>query len=239
MGWADDFPQPFGVALRSGGALSLISASAYTATGAFSSTAPAGTSFARIHTIGAGGSGAPSTTRAGAGGAYAQKFISISPGQVLTGTVGATNSYSLNGDDAFAGNTSVSFNGVVVCLAAGGQGARSTNAIAAGGSATNCIGDIRRSGGDGGKGDSPATPPTLGEGKITYTMDSSYINNSGGSSAGNFGIPDGGNGFYAASSGVYYKAGPGGGGGGGNLNGAGANSNYVGGNGLVIIEWLG
>ena len=103
-------------------------------------TVPEGVSQIRAFVVGAGGGGFSGTNpRAGSGGGYSEKLISVTPGQVLSYTVGAEGATSATSPTA--GGTS-SFAGVI--SATGGGPGGSAGAGVAG---TGSGGDVNTSGG--------------------------------------------------------------------------------------------
>lgn len=103
-----------------------------TSTGAFAFTVPPGVTTVLIKAWGAGGGGglanAPSGAGGGGGGAYFETWTAVTPGAVLTGSVGAggtAGSPGVNGGNG--GDTSIVINGNTY-TAGGGLGGRNSNA---------------------------------------------------------------------------------------------------------------
>jgi hypothetical protein len=134
------------VAFRMGG--SIIQAptfNKFTAPGAFSWTAPAGKYFARIWAWSGGGAGGFGASGAagsgGCAGAFTQGIFSITPGQVITGVVGAggANGTVTTGQANPGGNTTITIAGTTYTIiggsggnnAASGAALQPTNAAAA------------------------------------------------------------------------------------------------------------
>lgn len=119
------------------------------ATGAFSYTVPVGVSIVTLHLWGggAGGGGATSGTPGGApsgggSGAYTTITLSVSPGDVITGVVGAGGSSGTSGANGGAGtSTTVTYNGITYTSGGGLGGLSATAGVAqnsvAGGTTTN------------------------------------------------------------------------------------------------------
>lgn len=93
----------------------------------------------------------------GGGGAYAKKTLQVTPGETLSIVIGKGGQNT--GTPADGGYSAVSKGGITYCKAAGGKTAISrttkTESLtgAQGGAASDCIGNIRYSGGNGGNGD--------------------------------------------------------------------------------------
>ncbi|WP_186371139.1 hypothetical protein [Yersinia alsatica] len=132
----------------------------YLAAGAFSFTVPAGVTRIRVRVIGggggAGGSASAKSGGGGGGGGYAESWITVTPGQVLSITVGA------GGAGGTAGNTGTngSVSSVSGFLSASGglfgdAGGGGTGAGGFGGVGTG--GDINSTGSDGSDGTSAGT----------------------------------------------------------------------------------
>ncbi len=187
----------------------------YTIPGTYTMTVPLNRRHARVQCWGGGSGGAgPSTTdlisgAGGAGGAYAEDTISVTPGGTLTITVGgggaggvASNPGSVGG----AGGVShVSDNSV---LAVGGSAQVDYHTAAVGGLSSACVGAIKHSGGNGYK--APSDPPGAGGAAAGTDVDGASATNT---SAG-VGVAGGGSG---ATPGVPQTpaTAPGGGGAGG------------------------
>ncbi len=152
----------------------------------------------KITAIGGGGGGSASSTggSGGGGGAGSIKYLDVVPNTTLSITIGTGGGAGVAG-----GTTSVSYNSVVVCSAAGGDAGGTSNNFSdggAGGNRSSGVGDIRVGGSPG----------------ATGSTGSSFAGN-GGSSA--FGMGSGGKADVnnAAGAGQIY-----GGGGGSNKSGA-------------------
>ncbi|MBB3965961.1 hypothetical protein [Rhizobium metallidurans] len=184
--------------------------------GAMSFTVPVGVTIIEVECWGGGaggggiGAGGNGSAGGGGGGGYARKRINVTPGQVLTGTVGANGAGGGAGGSGSAGGTT-SFGGVVTCNGGTGGGPNPTGNGGGGGAATG--GDINATGGAGTAGAAGA----------------SVSGGPGGTSS--FGGAGGGGGFGIAGPG----ASPGGGGGG--SGSAGANSGGSGAVGAIFIKW--
>lgn len=188
----------------------------YNTPGAISFTVPAGVTLITAENwgggAGGGGVGVGGNGSAGGGGAggYARKRISVTPGQVLTGIVGAKGLGGAPGGTGASGGTT-SFGGIITCTGGTGGSPNPTGNGGGGGTATG--GDINSTGGAGTAGAAGASV------------------NGGPGGASSFGGAGGGGGFGIAGPG----AGPGGGGGG--SGSAGANSGGNGADGAIYISW--
>lgn len=121
----------------------------FTASGTW--TAPAGVTSVTVEAWGGGGAGGGATGRpakggGGAGGQYAQKVVTVVPGNVYTivvgaGGVGGTGTGGIGGDSTFAGTVVVAKGG------AGGTGV--ANGVGGLGSVVGGVGDIVYAGGNG------------------------------------------------------------------------------------------
>lgn len=167
---------------------------------------------------GGGGGGGASTTyynntgRGGGGGAYARKTVPVTPGQYYSYYVGAGGSAgSGSGGDGGNGEDSWFVDSSTV-LAKGGQGGQGGVADGGvGGQATECIGDVCYSGGNGAGGGGGS----LGGGGGGSAGSASNGNNASGSTGG-VAVTDGGPGADGTSTnGQKPSTGPGGGGSGG------------------------
>ncbi len=222
----------------------------FTTSGSGTWVCPAGVTSVTIQCWGAGGSGGGQNAAGynfggggGGGGAFASSNLSVNPGSAYTYFVGSggigTSNTGLNGGDTYFGSNLV--------LAKGGNGGQkatpsSTNwggAGGLGGLASQCVGTIVFSGGDGFKGQGTGLNPYSGgggggAGTSANGSPAYYAGGSGGSVGGGKG-GDGayGNqiGCYTGGNGLSY----GGGGGGARENGAcGGNGGY-GANGAIKI----
>jgi hypothetical protein len=196
-------------------------------------TVPAGVTAIQIECWGGGGAGGGaggslnSTGRGGGGGAYARlNTLAVTPGQTLTITVGAGGSGASNGNGGAGGSSSVTYNSVTVALAVGGNGGTTATGnnggSTAGGSASNCIGDVAFNGGNGGGGGfggggggggSAGTNGAGGNGGNGSSVEAGGTGGAGGP-GGNNGGGDGGNGGSQPSTNGFGGFAPGGGGGG-------------------------
>lgn len=206
-------------------------------------TSPSGTAFARLKAVGAGApgnNGGQSSPQAGGGGAaYAQKRVD-GVGPNVTVSYSVPRGLPADTSPVTAGDASISISGQTVCLAKGGSGS-------SGGLASGCVGDIRRSGGNGstatGTSTSNAQPGTNGGAAgIVQTQQNTNNGGAGGGSAGDrddllgSGLgADGGDVPLNAPAlpGVSYGAGGAGGNGSSGISNAGAR----GGPGIVVIEF--
>lgn len=121
-------------------------------------TVPLGVTEITIQTWGAGGGGggrssSNTTARGGGGGAFASSTLSVTPGTVLTITVGTGGSGGPAGNNAGSagGFTAVNQGMTVLVRAAGGAGGSSTDSGngGAGGTVASSIGQTRYAGGNG------------------------------------------------------------------------------------------
>jgi hypothetical protein len=211
---------------------------------------PAGSTYALIQCLGAGGAGGGASGTAattigyaggGGGGAYSEVMIPVIPGETMNAFVGAGGaSAGLNPFDGAPGQASyVSYNGTTVCKAnggLGGQGVTQTNGV--GGTGGNSGIGFLYAGGRGGNG-SIATNRGGGGGGAAG---STGAGGSGGAPAGGtagtggFGSGTGGGGAssWTGAAGTIYGAGGGGGGTGtNNSNGAGG----AGSQGKIVITF--
>lgn len=127
-------------------------------------TVPAGVTSVKIEAIGGGGAGGYvhgsgvqfQCSGGGGGAAYARvNSLPVAEGDVLTIVIGnGGQALATEGNQVHGGATTVSKGGSVVVKAAGGKTVLGTNTTsgAAGGSLSDCIGDVRFSGGNGGDG---------------------------------------------------------------------------------------
>lgn len=124
-------------------------------------TVPAGVTEITIECIGGGGAGGYvhgsgfyfEASAGGGGGAYAKKVVSVSGGQTVNVVVGAGGyAWATSGNQVDGGDSYATVGGTIVVRAAGGKTVKGENTTsgAAGGAYTNCIGDTKYSGGNGG-----------------------------------------------------------------------------------------
>jgi len=204
---------------------------------------PEGVTEVTVQAWGAGGKGGgnfspPVACGGGGGGAYASSKLTVTPGAAYTIQVGRGNEYYIPGlTNSWFGSTSTLF-------AKGGYHG-SNGPAGNGGSADECIGDVKYGGGNGSSGDTD------------YDDDDNLIllySGGGGSSAGNAvdgtsangytgatapeGGGNGGNGVQWSGTSGHGSAGtfPGGGGGGA-ISNSGDFSGGNGGGGQVIVTW--
>lgn len=184
--------------------LTMLSAGLVTSSGTF--TIPTDIYRVKITCIGGGGGGSTGNSggSGGGGGAGSIKYLTVIPLTTLTITIGAGAALGAQG-----GTTSVTYNSVVVCSAAGGSGAPTNtyfNIGGIGGDLTSGVGDVRVSGmgGEGGANDQ---------------------NRAGGGGSSGFGFGGGGYG------GSQANGGPGG------LYGGGGAAYKIGAQGVVLIEY--
>ncbi|MEJ7644282.1 MAG: glycine-rich domain-containing protein [Chryseolinea sp.] len=118
-------------------------------------TVPSGVTEITVECFGGGGAGKgfpnsvqTSTGGGGGGGAYATKVISVTPGQVISYTIGAAGA-GTTGAGGNGGDTSWNSGEV---LAKGGLGAPSSGGFGAGGLSSTSVGTVKYSGGNGGSG---------------------------------------------------------------------------------------
>lgn len=198
----DSLARPFGVRVRSGGAILLARRYFYTSQ---IDTPPMGASRARARCIGGGGAGRPaSPIGGGGGGAFASGDLRCSPTQKLTVTVPSAATANADGGD-------VSVVGPLGSVVA--AGGKSTLNGSAGGLAANSKGQVVRSGGNGGNANL-GTGATAGQQGGPAGADGPFA--AGGGSAGDLGDADtlllGGRGAYTSSSPLPGYGGGGGGG---------------------------
>ena len=190
-----------------------LSAQVFTSNGTF--TIPTGVTKLKITVVGGGGGGGGGTVGGGggAGGAAISYLSSLTPGNTLSVTIGASGTGGASGVAGTAGGTSSVASGTqsitTISTTGGGGGGAGQNPGGLGGTGTN--GTLNLGGGDGAGGVLGCTTTPGGNGGSSLL---------GGGGKGNYG---GGN---PASPGRAY----GGGGGGGNTSGAGFA-------GVVIFEW--
>lgn len=118
---------------------------------------PTGVTSIDVLAIGAGGGGAAGYStqnrRAGGGGGALvySKNLAVTPGETLTlcAGLGGTNSGALYSSGTAGGNTYIKRGAVNLIMAAGGSGGNFGNSIGIGGQASDSIGQIKFSGGDG------------------------------------------------------------------------------------------
>ncbi|MFV8378401.1 choice-of-anchor D domain-containing protein [Flavobacterium sp. LB3R33] len=198
----------------------------YSTSGTF--TVPAGITSLTVEAWGGGGKGGKKTTGnsaygGGGGGAYAKKLITVTPGTTYTVSVGIgsiTPTTTAASDSWFDNNTLI--------LAKGGNSVLDNTTTGASGALfSNCIGDVRFSGGNGANG---ATNGGGGGSSAGTALNGTATTNSNGAIA-----PSGGGNGSSGSSGSATISGfsPGGGGGGGKNNDDGA----FGGAGKINVTW--
>ena len=198
----------------------------YNTSGTF--TVPAGVTSLQVEAWGGGGKGGKKISGNGAyggggGGAYAKKLITVTPGTTYTVSVGigSINQTTTAASDSWFDNTTL-------ILAKGGHSVLdNTTSGASGGLFSDCIGDVRFSGGNGANG---ATNGGGGGSSAGTAATGTAATNQNGAIA-----PIGGGNGSSGSSGspTINGSSPGGGGGGGKNNDDGAN----GGAGKIIITW--
>ncbi|OQB05995.1 MAG: hypothetical protein BWY21_01960 [Parcubacteria group bacterium ADurb.Bin216] len=215
----------------------------YDTPGDYVFTVPAGVTSIMVECWGGGGGsesiGTNSTNRmtaGAAGGAYARKTISVSPGEEYPLTVGAGGNYVATG----TGQGGDTFFNTNVVLAKGGNKSGAIQCIGAAGTATGSIGDIVYAGGNGGDG--------------TPAVNSKYFSGGGGSGAGSTGKGNNGSNYKSGLGGAAKEelGGKGGDGhydikgddgapfGGGGAGGVGGDIDVAGGNGGdggIRISW--
>lgn len=128
---------------------------AFQTAGAYSFTVPADVSFVFVELVGGGGGGGGAVSAAGSGGGggaggFASGWVGVTPGQVITVTVGAGGAGGVAADGAAGGNGgSTSFGAAM--SATGGVGGLLSSAFGNGGGigGAGAGGQITRSGGDG------------------------------------------------------------------------------------------
>ncbi|WP_369765998.1 T9SS sorting signal type C domain-containing protein [Flavobacterium sp. WC2429] len=186
----------------------------YSSPGNFTFTVPTGVTSITVQTWGAGEDGVDASRRVtgggGGGGAYAESTFIVTSGNSYRIVVGLHGSVGENSSIAL----SASQNTLIVKAEGGGQANNYK-----GGRASNSIGDIRYSGGDG-----------YSSNSIYGGGGGSAGSNGNGSSANGSNSGNGGNGI-SGDGGNYNSAGGNPGGGGGEY------SSFDGGNGRVIISW--
>ena len=185
----------------------------FSASGSF--TVPAGITQVRARSWGGGGggggsSGSNTAGSGGGGGGYAEGWLTVTPAQVLTITIGTGGTGgSGSGNGVAGGNTTIAGTGVNVITNGGGGGIGSSSYGASPGGAggTASGGTLNLSGGAGG---------------------------SGFTTGGGEGYPGIGGGTFSTPSSFVAGITPGGGGVAGSNGGSGSN----GASGSVILEWL-
>lgn len=197
-------------------------------------TVPSGVTSVTVEAWGGGGRGGTRTSNGsgggGGGGAYARKVVTVTPNSTYTVNVGTgSSSTSAGGDSWFINSTTI--------LAKGGSSvANNSTSGATGGQANSCIGDIRRSGGNGANAGSSILYRGGGGGS-SAGIDAAGNNttNSTGASAPTGG-GDGGSGRTVSQGNGSNGLTPGGGGGGAYRT-SGTRSGGNGANGQVIITY--
>jgi subtilisin-like proprotein convertase family protein len=209
--------------------------STYDASGTF--VVPAGVTQVTVECWGGGGRGGTRTNNGpgggGGGGAYARSVLTVSPG-TYTVTVGAGSSSASPGGDSWFGSATT-------ILAKGGGSVSNNNpAGAPGGLASQCIGTVTFSGGNGASGSgSGGTSVSGGGGSSAGTA---AAGNNGSGSTGATAPTGGGNGGNGRTSGQGQGDGsngaaPGAGGGGGKRTSSGTRDGGSGANGRVVISF--
>lgn len=200
-------------------AIGVLTAGTYadkTTAGTDTLTVPTWARHAEVQMLGAGGGGGGSAAgfSGGGGGAggYSFGIVSVTPGAVLTRTIGAGGTGAGGGGTASAGGSTSLTGFGSASGGGGGTGGTTTSAGGAGGTANNA-GVRNFTGGTGGDGNS-----------------SNQAVQGGNGAAG----PFGGEGRTGAGAGVKGQAAGAGGGGAWNSNGAGG----AGADGAVLIRWL-
>lgn len=206
----------------------------FTTTGAGQSfTVPAGVTTVTVQAWGAGGGGSTITTNTptrgggGGGGAYANRALSVTPGNTYNIVVGAGGAANTTG-----GNSS--FNSTAL-VAAGGRGATSNSATAgAGGTTANSTGTTEYAGGNGANGGA-----TYSGGGGGGAGSNGSGGNATGSTAGTGTSLSGGNGGAGVNGGTNGNKGNiyGGGGSGAVTNSSTNRTGGSGANGMVIVSW--
>ena len=204
-------------------------------------TAPAGVFQVTVEAWGAGGKGGTCLSQnglnvggGGGGGAYSAKSLPVVPGTTYTVQVGLGSTTIADGQDSWFGT-------VTTILAKGGKSCPNNVKLgAAGGSATQCIGDLTSSGGSGANGidnvsgGGGGAGAEAGDAGVSPSANN-YLGAIGSCSGGN-----GGNAYTAQNGDGIPGQSPGGGGGGGkrnNNNGSNIGWGGSGGNGRIIIRW--
>ena len=208
----------------------------YNTAGTSAFTVPAGVTSLSVETWGGGGGGkntAAAAQAGGGGGAYAGSTLTVTPGSVITLTVGAGGVAGSSGGFSSFGSTPD--------VKAFGGGSGTGNVGAAGGSGASSTGTIKFSGGSGGNGGTGLAGSQGGGGgggSATATAPGGDGGNFSGDNGGAIGTGQGsggvgGNGVIAPTIGGPGLA-PGGGGGG---NGKSGSSPGAGATGQVIVSW--
>ncbi|MDD2986533.1 choice-of-anchor D domain-containing protein [Flavobacterium sp.] len=194
-------------------------------------TIPTGVTQLTVNAWGGGGRGGSrvssnGTTGGGGGGAFASGTINVIPGKTYTITVGSgSNTNSIDGGDSWFDNETVIF------AKGGNTVANNSTTGALGGSASDCIGTIRRSGGNGANGAS-----SYGGGGGSSASDVANGNNATnryGATIANGG--NGGNGRNSSSGNGSSASSPGGGGGGALRTSSGSSLGGNGGSGRIEL----
>jgi len=215
------------------GTVAILTQSVATASGSF--TVPADVTSILVEAWGGGGKGGNRTTNntgaaaGGGGGAYSQSAIAVIPNATYNYTIGTGATTTSAGGDTYFLNTST-------LLAKGGNSvSNNVTTGASGGKASECIGTVRFSGGNGAN---SATNYGGGGGSSAGTkLDGNNATNASGATPPTGGGP-GGNGRSGSQGVGTAGSNPGGAGGGGYTT---SSNNYNGGNGAdgqIIISYL-
>jgi hypothetical protein len=163
---------------------------------------PTGVTRVTVEAWGGGGRGASSSGAGdgyggGGGGAYAKSDISVTPGILYTVVVATGGAYTLSTTN---GGSSYFINSTTILAVGGANGVDDTRTGALGGTAADCIGDLKYSGGNGGTG-----VQGTGGGSKGYS-------GAGGGGAGSSSNGNNANGPFAGVGGTGNTSGEGGGG---------------------------
>lgn len=207
----------------------------FTTPGSFTWTCPDGVTCVKVEVWGGGGRGGNRTFNGagggGGGGGYSRSVLTVNPGNIYTGWVGAGSNTTSAGEDSwFINNTTL--------LARGGNSVANNNPNGASGGALG-IGDIRFIGGAGANGYFGSGTDYGGGGGSSAgdAANGNSGNNQNGGTAPSGG-GNGGNGRYSTQGNGSAGYAPGGGGGGGLRSSSGTRTGGNGANGQVIITYI-
>lgn len=210
------------------------SSQTFNASGTF--TVPSGVTSLTVECWGGGGRGGTRTTNGvgggGGGGGYSRSVIAVTPGAPYSVNVGAGSTSTAAGGDSWFGSTST-------VMAKGGTSSQNNSATAGtGGLASQGVGTVKFSGGDGRVGNTSGTDFGGGGGS------SAGIGGNGNNATNQNGAPapvgggDGGSGRYSSQGDGSSGSAPGGGGGGALRTISGTRNGGNGANGQVIVSWV-
>jgi hypothetical protein len=179
----------------------------FTASGSF--TVPAGVTQLRVRVLGAGGGGAGASAgnAGGCGGAggYAEGIYVVTPGQVITVTIGAAAGGGASGNNAGGNGGTTSFG--ALCSATGGNGGQNTGSTYAGGAGGVGAGGAINVGGSAGSDGGSIITSVNGMGGASAFGGAGRAVNGGGALGNAAGYGAGGGGSYNAGSGGASRSG--------------------------------